>query len=325
MKKIIISMLVVLVCVTGCGKVAKLENGKDAVVTLKGDDISVDSLYEEMKNRYALNVLLDMIDAQILDKKYEDTEEQNENIEAQISSWLAQFGDENTLLQQTNSAWGISTMEGLRDYLKLQYKRNLAIEDYAKGIVSDDEINKFYEEKIFGDITAKHILIKPETDTNMTEDQITAAEEEALKQANEIITKLKNGEDFEELAKANSDDEATASKGGLLNEFTYGTMTEEFEEAAKKLEVDTYTTEPIKSTYGYHIIYKVSQKEKPELKVVKDDIIEDISREKLTEDQTLQITGLEKLRKDYKIDIQDKDLKTQYENYLTNAKSELTK
>lgn len=323
MKKLLISMLVVLVCVTGCGKVAKLENGEDAVVTLKGDDISVDSLYKEMKDRYALNVLLDMIDAQILNDKYEDTDDQKENIEAQISSWLAQFGDEATLLQQTNSAWGISTMEGLRDYLKLQYKRNLAIEDYAKEIVSDDEINKFYEEKIFGDITAKHILIKPKTDANMTEDQKKAAEEEALKKANEIITKLKNGEDFEELAKSNSDDEATASKGGLLNEFTYGSMTKEFEEAAKKLEVEKYTTEPVKSTYGYHIIYKVSQKEKPELKIVKDDIIDDIAQEKLAEDQTLQITGLEKLRKDYKINIQDKNLKNQYDNYLINAKAEL--
>ena len=148
MKKLLISMLVVLLCVTGCGKVPKLENGQDAVVTLKGKDISVDSLYGEMKDRYALSVLLDMLDKQILNDKYKDTDEQKENIEAQISSWISQFGDENKLLQQTNSAWGISTMDGLKDYLKLQYKRNLAVEDYTKEIVSEDEINKFYDEKI---------------------------------------------------------------------------------------------------------------------------------------------------------------------------------
>lgn len=321
MKKLLISMLVVLLCVTGCGKVPKLENGQDAVVTLKGKDISVDSLYGEMKDRYALSVLLDMLDKQILNDKYKDTDEQKENIEAQISSWISQFGDENKLLQQTNSAWGISTMDGLKDYLKLQYKRNLAVEDYTKEIVSEDEINKFYDEKIFGDITAKHILIKPETKDDMTDDEKKAAEEEALKKAKEIITKLKNGEDFEELAKNNSDDEATASKGGKLDKFTHGTMTEEFEEAAKNLEVGKYTTEPVKTTYGYHIILKVKQEDKPKLKVVKDDIIEEIAKDKLNEDSTLQITALEELRKDYKVEIQDKTLKSQYETYLTNAKT----
>lgn len=321
MKKLLISMLVVLLCVTGCGKVPKLENGQDAVVTLKGKDISVDSLYGEMKDRYALSVLLDMLDKQILNDKYKDTDEQKENIEAQISSWISQFGDENKLLQQTNSAWGISTMDGLKDYLKLQYKRNLAVKDYTKEIVSEDEINKFYDEKIFGDITAKHILIKPETKDDMTDDEKKAAEEEALKKAKEIITKLKNGEDFEELAKNNSDDEATASKGGKLDKFTHGTMTEEFEEAAKNLEVGKYTTEPVKTTYGYHIILKVKQEDKPKLKVVKDDIIEEIAKDKLNEDSTLQITALEELRKDYKVEIQDKTLKSQYETYLTNAKT----
>ena len=350
MKKLLISMLVVLICVTGCGKVPKLENGQDAVVTLKGKDISVDSLYEEIKDKYALSVLIDMMDTQILNDKYEDKKllekkiiffldvfhsmlyykfiekvhypEQKEDIKAQIEAWISQFGNEATLLQQTYSAWGIDTMDELEDYLKLQYKRNLAIEDYAKEKVSDDEINKFYEETIFGDITAKHILIKPETKDNMTEDEITKAEEEALKQAKEIITKLKNGEDFSKLAKENSDDEATASKGGELSAFTHGTMTEEFEEAAKKLEKGKYTTEPVKTTYGYHIIYKVKEDEKPKLKVVKDDIIEELAQDKLTEDATLQITALEELRKDYKIEIQDKNLKTQYETYLTNAKTE---
>ena len=322
MKKLLISILVVLICVTGCGKVPKLENGQDAVVTLKGKDISVDSLYEEIKDKYALSVLIDMMDTQILNNKYKDTDEQKDDIKAQIEAWVSQFGDEATLLQQTYSAWGIDTMDELEDYLKLQYKRNLAIEDYAKEKVSDDEINKFYEEKIFGDITAKHILIKPETTENMTEDEITKAEDEALKQAKEIITKLKNGEDFSKLAKENSDDEATASKGGELNSFTHGTMTEEFEEAAKKLEKGKYTTEPVKTTYGYHIIYKVKEDKKPKLKVVKDDIIEELAQDKLTEDASLQITALEELRKDYKIKIQDKNLKSQYETYLTNAKLE---
>lgn len=318
---ILLLIIVGLFTLTGCEKVPKIENGKDAVVTLNGDDISVDDLYNEMKSKYALSVLLDMTDTQILNDKYEDTKEQKESIEAQIKSWVSQFGDEQTFLQQTQASWGISTMDGVRDYLKLQYKKQLAVEDYAKDMVSKDEINKYYDEKIFGDISAKHILIKPVVNDNMSESEKTAAEEEALKKAKEVITKLKNGEEFDNLAKEYSDDESNKDKGGLLSDFVHGTMVTEFEEAAVKLENGTYTTEPVKTAYGYHIIYKVSQKEKPELKTVKDDIIEDIAKEKMSTDANISIDALEQLRKDYKVEIQDDTLKTQYENYLRNAKN----
>jgi len=65
MKKILL-VICMLLCITGCGKVAKLENGQDAVVKLKNGDISVDSLYNEMKEKYAVSILMDMMDRQIL-------------------------------------------------------------------------------------------------------------------------------------------------------------------------------------------------------------------------------------------------------------------
>lgn len=313
----------VLFLATGCGKVAKLENGQDAVVTFKGNEISVDNLYSEMKDRYALSVLLDMIDEKILNDKYADDEEQKETIENQVETMVQIYGrgDEATLLQQTASAYGVTTMNGLRDYLTLQYKRNLAAEDYAKTLVEDDEIEKYYEEKIFGDISAKHILIKPETKDGMTADETIAAEEEALKKAKELIKKLDDGADFEKLAKENSDDEGTAKKGGVLDPFGHGSMVSEFEEAALGLKDGEYTKEPVKSTYGYHIILRVSQKEKPKLKTVRSDIIDELYQDKMTEDKAIEIIALEKLRKEYKIKIEDKNLKTQYENYLTNSKN----
>lgn len=322
--KLVGASMALLLVATGCGKVPKLENGQDAVVTLKGENISVDTLYTEMKDKFALSVLIDLMDTEILNQKYKDTKESKKEVEDQIDLMIQQYGngDQATLLQQTYSAWGIDNMDDLKDYLTLSYKRNKAIEDYAKSIVTEDEINKFYEEKIFGDISAKHILISPEVADNATDAEKTKAEEEALKTANEIITKLKNGEKFEDLAKEYSDDESNASNGGKLSDFVHGDMVEEFEEAAKNLEKGKYTTTPVKTTYGYHIIYKIDQKDKPKLKTVKDDIIEEISEEKLSEDKTLQITALEELRKEYKVSIQDDKLKDQYETYLKNAKEQ---
>lgn len=325
--KLVGTTAAVLLLVTGCGKVPKLENGQDAVITLSGKNISVDTLYGEMKDRYALSILLDLMDTEILNQKYEDTDEIKKEIDDQVSLMVKQYGkgSEATLLQKTYSTWGIDNMDDLKAYLKLQYKRNKAVEDYAKSKVTDKEINKSYEEDIFGDISAKHILISPEVTSSMTDAEKKAAEEAALKEANEIISKLKNGEDFSELAKQYSDDESTASNGGTLADFAHGSRVSEFEEAAKKLEVGKYTTTPVKTTYGYHIILKVAQKDKPSLDTVKEDIIEELANDKLNDDATLQITALEELRKDYKVEIQDDTLKSQYETYLKNAKENIKK
>lgn len=314
----------ILLFITGCGKVPQLENGQDAVITIGDEMISVDTLYNKMKDKYALSVLLELMDTNILNQEYEDTDEITEEIESEVELLVKQYGSgsEATLLEQTYSAWGIDNMDDLKDYLKLQYKRNLAVEDYAKSIVTDDEINDFYEDKIFGDITVKHILISPDVDSDATDAEKTAAEEEGLKEANEIISKLNNGEDWDTLASEYSDDESNKDNGGLLAAFAYGDYEEDFEEAAKNLSDGKYTTTAVKTSYGYHIIYKVSQKDKPELKTVKDDIVEEIATDKLNDDATLQITALEELRKKYDVNIEDDTLKDQYETYIENAKKQ---
>lgn len=321
MKLLSLSTLAVLL-VTGCGKVPKLENGQDAVVTLKGNDISVDTLYKEVKDKYALTSLLDLVDTEILNKKYKDSKDSKEEVKDQIELMVKQYGQgsEAKLLQLTSKSWGISTMDELTKYLTLQYKRNKAVEDYAKSLVTDSEIQKYYDEKIFGDLTVKHILITPEVTDKSTDAEKQDAEANALKEAKEVISKLKNGEDWDKLAKEYSDDSSNSSKGGLLPKFLHGEMQEEFEKASLALEDGKYTTEPVKTSYGYHIIYRVSQDEKPKLKTVKSDIVDTLSQEKLTNDPTIQVTALDELRKEYKVKFQDDSLKDQYERYLTNQK-----
>mgnify|MGYP003302258940 CR=1 FL=1 len=69
------------------------------------------------------------------------------------------------------------------------------------------------------------------------------------------------------LAKEKSDDTGTKSEGGLLENVTNESgLVEEFWEATLKLEAGKMTEEPVKTQFGYHIIYKVSQKEKPSFK-----------------------------------------------------------
>ncbi len=323
MKKLIVSMLVMLLLITSCGKVPVLSNGEEAVITLDDGAISVDDLYQEMKNKYALSVLIDMMDEKILNEKYPETEEEVSYIDGMVDQvqmyydyyYNTQYSSFEMFVQ---SQYGVSSTEELREIFALDYKRNQAIEDYAKSIVSESEINKYYEDETVGNIEASHILITVDYEDGATEEEKTQADEKAKETAKEIIAKLNNGEDFATLAKEYSKD-GSASNGGALGEFNRDDVVDEFFEAALALNVGEYSKEPVKSEFGYHIILKTNQKEKPTLESVKDEIIEILAEEKLNDDDTLSYKALIELRKDNGLTIEDKDLEKQYENYVYNV------
>lgn len=325
MKKLLICLCMILLLVTGCGKVPKLENGADAIVTSNSGNISVDELYQEMKDTYALNTLLNMIDAKLLEEDYPSGEEEDEYVDSQLEQ--LEYSFQNSYYVDYYSSFnsfaaayfGVSDINAVRNILALQYKKNAYTEDYARSIVTDKEIEEYYNDKVIGDIKASHILIKANYDDSATEDEKNEAFEEALTKANEVIAKLNNGEDFAELAKEYSED-GSKDDGGDLGWFNRGDMVEEFEEAAIALEKGKYTTEPVKSQYGYHIILKTDQKDKPTLDEVKEDVIDTLADEKMSEDENIQNKALIQLRKDKEIEIQDDTLKKQYENYVDSIK-----
>ena len=320
-KKLLLCMCVVLLLVTSCGKVPKLENGKDAVVTSSDGEISVDDLYEEMKNTYALTTLINMIDTKILEKDYPSGDEEKEYIKAQLEQ--LEYTYKNSYYVNYYSSFnafavayfGVSDMDAVNKALALQYKKEAYLDDYAKSLVTDKEIESYYNDKVIGDIKASHILIKADYDDNATDEEKNKAYEEALKKANEVLTKLKNGKKFEDLAKEYSQD-GTKDDGGDLGWFNRGDMVSEFEEAAIKLEKGKYTKEPVKTKFGYHIILKTDQKEKPALKDVKEDVIDTLEEEKKSADSSLQNKALINLRKEKKVEIEDDTLKKQYKNYI---------
>ncbi|MDD6480182.1 MAG: peptidylprolyl isomerase [Clostridium sp.] len=320
MKKKLICILAVLLLVTSCGKVPKLKNGDEAVVTMKDGDISVEELYSEMKEKYALDMLITKIDTAILNNVYKTDDEEKNYIDKQLETikyyYETYYKSQYKSFQEYLTQNGVESEDELKENIRLTYKRNKAVKDYVKSIITDKEIEKYYDEEIFGDISASHILIKPEYDDNASDEEKKEAEKKALKEAKEVIAKLKKGEDFAELAKEYSDDSSNSKSGGKLADFNHGQMVEAFEDAAKELKVGSYTTTPVKTEFGYHIILKTAQKDKPALKEVKDDIISDLTDEKLKDDSTLEVTALVELRKKHKVEIQDKDIKKLYEAYV---------
>lgn len=315
--KFLILMLVATTLV-GCGKIPTLENGEEAVATLSKGAVSANELYEVIKAKYGVTALVDLIDTIILEDKYEETDEEKEFIDEQVQGLKDSAESYSMTYNDLLNYYGFESDEEVREYFSLNYRRDLAVNDYVASTIKEKEIKKYYENEVYGEINVKHILIAPETLDGMTTEEKEEKEKEALKVAKEVIQKLKDGEDWDKLAKEYSDDTSNSEKGGDLGWIATGDTVAEFEDAAFALKKGKYTTSPVKSTYGYHIIYKVDTKEKPSYNDSKEDIIDTLVEEKLAEDSTLYYEALEEIRKESGLDITDSELKKDYKDYMNN-------
>ena len=118
-----------------------------------------------------------------------------------------------------------------------------------------------------GEITVAHIMTRIPQDGNPEQKEISRMK------INEIYDKLKEGENWDELAAQFSEDKASSRKGGLLPPFSAGRMVYTFEEAAYSLENNGDFTKPVETKYGFHIIKRIGLKKvgsfeemQPELK-----------------------------------------------------------
>ncbi len=331
MKKNITRVFVLALCVlmvSGCGsKIPKLSNGDEAVVTLKGGSkISANELYTELKDDYALNALINMIDKKVLEKEYKDKKKDaTKDADKTMKELEDAYGDD--LLSTIQYYTSYSTIEGYKDYLYVNYLQNLAIEDYSKKQITDKEIKDYYDKEVVGDIKVNHILITAEVKDDMTDDEKKAKEDEAKKKVEDIIKELKKTDSkkikdkFKELAEKYSEDEATKSNSGSLGYINKDTLDSSYSElvtAAYKLKDGEYSTKVITTELGYHVIYREASKEKAPLKDVKESIVEKLATDYKTKNPVASVKALQELRKSYDMEIVDSELKTQYAKYIQN-------
>ncbi len=93
-------------------------------------------------------------------------------------------------------------------------------------------------------INVRHILIKPNEIRSDLESQMLAKD---------LYDRVESGEDFSELAKAHSDDTASALNGGDLDWVSPRTLVKEFQVAMKVTPMNTLS-EPFRTSYGWHIL-----------------------------------------------------------------------
>ena len=105
------------------------------------------------------------------------------------------------------------------------------------------------EERDHVEVKASHIM-----------KMVPADSLDAVKHAQiDSIAKIVTGENFAEVAKAESDDRGSSVRGGELGWFGKGMMVKEFEEAAFGLKTGEISA-PIRTQYGWHIVYKEDER-----------------------------------------------------------------
>lgn len=288
-------------------RIAKLENGLEPVASIDGLTITAEDLYEDMKEIYSVSSLLDKIDNKILEEKYPETDEMNAELEDEADYYYNMY---ETYYGYTKEEFlsnnGFGSERAFIEYLRLQYRRSEYTEDYIASKLSDSEIEDYYDDNVYGDINTKHILVK--VDSSATDEE----KEEAESLAKEIITKLNEGKTFDEV-KEEYKDSITYEELGYK---AYNASLESaYMEAMQKLENDSYSKEPVKTSYGYHVIYRIDQKEKPSLEDVKEEIIDSLVATKKSEDTYIQYKALEKMREDNNLTFTDTVLEKKYDNY----------
>ncbi|WP_281212603.1 SurA N-terminal domain-containing protein [Shewanella insulae] len=184
----------------------------------------------------------------------------------------------NTYYQQNQSLFVRPETIAL-DYIELSANQ------LASAIqVSDEEAKTYYDENNAQYLQAEkrlaaHILVSLGDD-----------EDAAKAKAEAILAKLQAGEDFEALAKSDSDDSFSGEQGGKLDWFEQGVMEAPFDEALFALEKGQYSG-IVKTSFGYHIVklLDLQAASTSPFEAVKDKIVAQIQQDKaINEFYTLQ-------------------------------------
>ncbi|CAM3178955.1 peptidylprolyl isomerase [Filibacter tadaridae] len=261
---------------------------EEIIATSKAGDITKADLYDEMKDAIGIQVVENLILQQAIENEYKVSDKE---LKEAIDSQKEQYGDNFELyLAQNNMSEEFFEKNVKSQLLQQKMVESLKVskEDIDAGIANMKK-----------EIHARHILVKDE------------------KTANEVIAKLKDGGKFEELAKEYSTEPAAQESGGDLGWFGPGKMVPEFEKAAfalKKGEI----SEPVKSSFGYHVIELLDTRE---AKLDKTD--EELKTE--VEDNLKKAQFEEKLvslLKKVDVDIKAKEFKNVLDGYLPTGKKE---
>jgi len=234
----------------------------DILAVVNGENITKDQVVKSLQNQ---NINYNLL------KKEQQKTVLDKIVEQKLLSQYALNSD------VKNDPVYIDTLNKVKENIALQvFLRNIS----AKFNISNDKMKEYYEKnkKQFIkpiEVKARHILLK--------------TKDEALS----IIEKLKKStnlkDTFINLAKTKSTG-PSKKDGGDLGWFTLDKMVPNFAKATSKLDVNKITLEPVKTQFGYHVIYLEDKKK--DLLAKFDEVKAMIKQELLKQNVTNKIASL---------------------------------
>ncbi len=274
--------------------------GSKTVATTSGGKITENEYYSSLKKTSSgKQILQEMILNKILEKEY-GSKVSDKKVNATYNSYKKQYGSSFSTILTQNGYTKSSFKKNIRSSLLLHE----AVVDHTK--ITNKMLKKQWK-SYTPKITVAHILVSKKSD------------------AQAIINELKKDgsyKNFAKLAKAKSTDTSTKSNGGKLSAFdnTDTSLDSSFKAAALKLKQGEYTTTPVKSSYGYHVIYCIKNPGKGKMS----DHIKDLKKqiiETKANDSTYMQKILGKVFKGGNVSIKDNDLKDVLSDYVSTSSS----
>ncbi|MCK5282706.1 MAG: peptidylprolyl isomerase [Nanoarchaeota archaeon] len=230
------------------------EDSSSPVAIVNGGKITendLDKEYSKISEEYQALVSKDQLLDQLINKKLVLQEANNQDIlvsdseiEEQLNIVKQQFPTEELFMEALEQQGLTLEIMGIQIEETILINKLLNQTVISDIEVSEQEISEYYtgnNEQFTakeGEIRVAHILAESE------------------EEAGEIISILKNGRNFQDLAQAVSKDPSAEFNKGDLGFFSQGTMVAEFEDEAFSLKVGQIS-EPVKTEFGYHIIKRL--------------------------------------------------------------------
>lgn len=215
-----------------------------------------DVLFERILNRFIDRLLV--LQAAARDSLLQVSDEAiNERVTEQITQLTTQFGGQLQLqealaaeaLTLTEYREILSNEQRVRQIEQLFYQSRLR-DAQPVNVSEEDLLERFQEARDELDqrprlMTIRQVVVQPVA----TE----AAVDTARTLAEDLLARIRTGEDFSELAIEYSGDPGSAALGGDLGWFRRGRMVREFEETAFNL-LDGQISDVVETDFGFHII-----------------------------------------------------------------------
>lgn len=282
-------------------RIAELANGEEVAAIVSGENVTADTIYKGFKDKYGVSELVEVVDNIILEPKYSLTDSDLEKIKSIAENYYSQYEtyyqiSKEEFLSQNN----FESEEDFIEYLKLDYRRELFVNDYLSNNVTDSEVEEYYNTNYFTPFKVEHILVK-------TSEDVTTDDAKAL--IEEIIDKLDSGTSWDTIK---SKYKSKITTEDLTVEFD-SNYEDSFMSASKKLKKGKYSSTPVQTSYGYHVIYKTEILDREEVSDIRDRIVSKVVEAVKESDSNYYQKTLLKMREDANLEIKDTSLSKSYD------------